>query len=146
MNRTRAVSTLWRQVLREHVTTRYPEKRFSEIYRMMAPGVSYPEFLLWLSHEDPVVPLKPNLERLFASLGVGEDVTDFVYRAGLDHRNDRRTVFSYLADLSSAKLDKVYEKVNASGGSEESERITLEDLTAVVAFERIVRVEVPHAN
>ena len=107
----------------------------------MKPGITYAEFLRWLGDEDPVVPMQENLVRLMSSLGYDRDFADFVYRAGVDHRRDRRTVYAYLTDLALSRFDAAYERMDSARSDEEADGITLEDITAVVRFEKVLKVE-----
>ncbi len=141
MNKTRAAASLWKQLLREYRAKSFVGKRVSEVYRAMKPGVTYAEFLHWLGDEDPVVPMHGNLIRLMTNLGYDSDLADFVYGAGVNHRRDRRTVYAYLTDLALSRLDVAYERMNSTVGNEEVNGITLEDITAVVRFEKVVKVE-----
>ena len=148
MNRTRAMSDMWRDGLKEFVAANFPGKSVADAFRGMSTAVTvtYTEFLHWLRDGEPITPTRSNLLRLMAHLGYGEDLAIMIYEEGLHHKRDRRELLDYVLDLANSRLDDIYDKALTAGAIDESLSLTVEDLTAVVGFETITALEEVHAR
>ena len=116
------------------------------LYARLKPSVTYVQFRNWLKEDEPVCPTRENLEQLLSQLGFGRELAELVYAAALDHRADRHAVYDHLLNLSRKRLDVIYLETDGSDLADPDQGITIEDLQAVIQFEKVTGVDLDHAS
>lgn len=140
LERTRVLGDLWRRLLRDQVAKRFGDAPVAQVHRSLDVGVQYHQFRHWLTEGDPVTPERENLQRLMKSLGQPRELAEAIYKAGLDHKSDRRRIIDYLADLANLRLDELFKRTEATAVVDAERGLTIEDLLSVIQFEKVTKV------